>query len=159
MEIGHEPRSCVLGRGCVQYKVDPSFTCFLFLPFVYTIINRPSYFFCSSNSVCRTHSFKVLVCRFHSLSRQIRCFFFPYIFLIYNPKLIQDAYHFVQLRRCRPTGGSLCLPGLPQLQTRGEKARPPVRSKFESRDKYFSLWDRYFSLWDRPHNLNYPFWH
>lgn len=124
MEIGHKPRPSVLVDAAFNIRsTRPSPASTFFFSSTQSLIYPPT--FCSSNSVCRTHSFKVLVGRFtHSHGRFAA--FFLYIFLIQNPILIQDAYHLVQLRRCRHIGGSLWLPRLPQLETKAKRARPPV---------------------------------
>lgn len=72
MEIGHEPRSCALVGAAFNIRSTVLLSHRnLFLH--YHLINPSTS--CSYNSVCRTHSFKVLVSRFtHSPSRQFRCF-------------------------------------------------------------------------------------
>lgn len=133
----------------------------LVFPFVHTIVNRPYYFFVLPTAYVGHTRLRSLSVVSLALTADSLLFFSIYLFNLQPYIIIQDAYHLLQLRGCRPTGGSFCLPGLSQLQTtRGKGVRPPVRPKFEPRDdqdKCYRHWDKYFSLWVRPHNRNYTF--
>lgn len=62
-EIGHKPRSCVLVGAAFNIRaIRPSPASIFFLLSTLSLIEPPP--FCSYHSVCRTHSFKVLVGRF-----------------------------------------------------------------------------------------------
>lgn len=74
MEIGHKPRSCMLVGAAINIRSTcPSPASTFFLSSTQSLIDPPP--FCSSNSVCRTHSFKVLVGRFTRSHGRFAAFF------------------------------------------------------------------------------------